>query len=182
MNLVSTDWKTHQSQTTRLTRQSAFSDTKVGHGEKKSPRQDGVADAEDGEAGIESYPPQRQQTQQTASSETAEGTGFVSARDHEEDDLDELEGGLDDHAFHHPALYKHQPIVSAALRIRITCRESLRRSGYLETLSVLVTKLSRVLELTTSISRIETRLSMTRERSGSRETRFRVRSLTTDRR
>ena len=78
--------------------------------EKASPRTDGVVDAEDIEAAAGGYPPQRQGTQQTTSSDTAEGAALVPP--HEEEEPDELEGGLDDHYFHHPALYKHQPIVS----------------------------------------------------------------------
>lgn len=76
------------------------------------PRQDGIVDASDLEAAPGSYPPQRQQT---TSSETAADASFAPVRG-EDEEPDELEGGLDDHAFHHPALYRQQPTVCVPCR------------------------------------------------------------------
>ena len=78
-------------------------------------------DKEGAEHGGHAYPPggYRHPTNTEAQSEdrmNGVDRGDAFGHDSNDDDdieMDELEGGLTEHAFHHPALYKHQPVVSA---------------------------------------------------------------------
>ena len=75
------------------------------------------------EHGGHAYPPgapggyHHQTNTEAQSEDRANGVDQGDAFGHDSNDddeieMDELEGGLTEHAFHHPALYKHQPVVS----------------------------------------------------------------------
>lgn len=114
--------------------------------------------------------------------------GETRNEDHEDGDMDELEGGLGEHAFHHPALYAPQVSTNMTSRNSAKCLARLIHiphcspsSGYLVMSWAWLMKQSEPLASEASTSRMKTASSVpTRARLQSAEIRFPVMTLRVD--